>query len=216
METYTAGGRDTDRPAQSSGEGGHWGRRPTLTALTRRGFLTRALCSLALGTVSVPALRAAAEAAEDAGSGGENAGLSPSQWEMMARVHEHLLPSEPDSPGAREIHATGYLRLVLSEQRVQPADRELIHAGVVELHDLCVDLYGCCFAALDTDRREAALRKLESSERGSRWLGEILEFLMEALVGDPSHGGNPDGIAWQWLGITPGFPRPPLGQREPR
>jgi gluconate 2-dehydrogenase gamma chain len=179
--------------------------------MTRRGFLVRALRAVIAGTASLPALRAAAAAlATSAAPGGGD--LDAPEWAVVAAVLDHLLPSEAGAPGARDVHALGYLRLVVDDPKLGPAERALVRAGVVELEAICGEGHGAGFAALDEAQREAALRRLEQSPTGGEWLAEMVDFLMEALLGDPSHGGNPAGIGWQWLGVTPGFPRPP----EPR
>jgi gluconate 2-dehydrogenase gamma chain len=130
---------------------------------------------------------------------------------VVAAVQEQLLPSEPGIPGAREVNAVGYLRLLMGDPGFDASDREFVTGGVVELEQMCRRRYSKSFLALDGAERESALRQFEQSHRGHGWLAEMLEFLMEALLGDPSHGGNPAGIGWRWLGIQPGFPRPPVG-----
>jgi gluconate 2-dehydrogenase gamma chain len=182
-------------------------------ALNRRGFLAQVLRTLAAGATSGPALRAAAAALEPGALARPGAGLSAGQWRLLAAVQAHLLPSEPGAPGAHEVNAAGYLRLVLADPGLDPEDRELVCTGVIELEGLCRDLHEREFTALAEREREAVLREFEKSPTGERWLGEILDFLLESLLGDPSYGGNPNGIGWKWLGITPGFPRPPVGGR---
>ncbi len=120
-----------------------------------------------------------------------------------------MLPSEPGSPGAREVNAIGYLRLVLNHPSVEAHDRDLLLEGVVGLDSLSQGRFAKRFTALADPEREVILRDFEKSAIGAHWLGEMLDFLLEALLGDPIYGGNPNGIAWAWLGITPGFPRPP-------
>ena len=172
---------------------------------SRRGFLAHALRLLLAGPVSVSALRAAAALPE---SDNPEAGLTSTQWKLVAAVQEHLLPSEPGIPGAREVNATGFLRMVMADPHFDSSDREFMERGVVELEEVCRARYSKSFLGLGSKEREAALRRLEQNHSGRGWLAEILEFMMEALLGDPSHGGNPAGIGWKWLGIQPGFPRP--------
>jgi gluconate 2-dehydrogenase gamma chain len=174
----------------------------------RRGFLAHALRVLLAGSVSASAMRAAAAALPE--SDAPEAGLTSRQWKLVAAVQEHLLPSELGIPGARDVNAAGFLRLVMADSRFDPADHEFMVGGVVELEQVCGALYSKSFLELDTKQREVALRRLEQSRSGRGWLAELLEFLMEALLGDPSHGGNPAGIGWTWLGVQPGFPRPPV------
>jgi gluconate 2-dehydrogenase gamma chain len=180
--------------------------------LNRRGFLAQILRTLAAGAASGPALRTAAAALESGARADPRTRLSAGQWQLLAAVQAHLLPSEPGIPGAREVNAAGYLRLVLADPGLGDDDRELMRAGVAELERLCRDLHQQEFTSLTERKREAVLRVLEKSPTGERWLGEMLDFLLEALLGDPSYAGNPGSIGWKWLGITPGFPLPPASR----
>ncbi len=178
--------------------------------LDRRRFLTQLLSTVAAGATSRSALCAAAAALESCAHTGASAGLSAGQWQMLAAVQAHLLPSEPGIPGAREVNATGYLRLLMTDPRTGEEQRVWLRDGLVELAELSSERFASEFISLTKNEREVALRALERSPSGERWLAALLDFLLEALLGDPSHGGNPDGIGWRWLGITPGFPRPPI------
>lgn len=141
------------------------------------------------------------------------AGFAEQAWQTMLMVQAHLLPTEPGAPGAREIHAEVFLRGALADPRLAPAERAFLVEGVESLDKLAHDMTGKRFIELSHDRREAVLRGLEETPQGRRWLGEMLGYLMEALLGDPVYGGNPDGIGWSWLAHTPGFPRPPANKR---
>jgi gluconate 2-dehydrogenase gamma chain len=65
------------------------------------------------------------------------------------------------------------------------------------------------FVALSERERERVLRDFEDTHEGDLWLTLVLGYTLEAYVGDPSYGGNPDEVVWRWLGHRPGFPRPP-------
>ncbi len=177
--------------------------------MNRRRFLAHSLRMLLVGPVAVSTLRSVAAAA--ACSEDPVAGLSSAQWKSVTAVQEHLLPSESGVPGAREVNAGGFLRLVMADPRFDAVDRAFIEDGVVELEDLCRKDHAKSFVELTGPQKDAALRRLEQSHSGHEWLAEMLEFLLEAVLGDPSHGGNPGGVGWKWLGIQPGFPRPPVG-----
>ncbi len=176
--------------------------------ITRRGFLATGLRLLLAGSVSTAALRAAATDLARFESPTEESPGMP--WRVVEAVQEHLLPSEPGIPGARDVNATGFLRLLMTNPLLETSDRNFIEQGATEFVALCHAQFGQGFLDLKVDQRQQALRRFEQSHTGHVWLAEMLEFLMEALLGDPSHGGNPEGTGWKWLGITPGFPRPPL------
>lgn len=134
-------------------------------------------------------------------------------WPIIAAVQDILLPSEPDAPGAREIHALAYLRGVLAEPRRNRDEGRLILKGASWLDDLSRQRQGKGFLELAGEPREALLQQISASEQGEHWLATLLFYLCEALLTDPVYGGNPDGIGWIWLGHTPGFPRPITDKR---
>lgn len=138
------------------------------------------------------------------------------RWALLEAVQQHLLPSEPDSPGAREIQALAYLRFVVDDTKVDAEERGFILAGTAWLEDLSRQRMSASFLDLDEAGREALLRQVAASPQGENWLSTLLVYLMEALLTDPAYGGNPDGIGWRWLEHTPGYPRPSAATIYPR
>lgn len=129
-------------------------------------------------------------------------------WPPLAAVQDHLFPSEPGSPGAREIKALSYLQNVLGDARGDRDEQRFILKGVDWLEALSRQRHEASFVDLDPIRREQVLREVANSEKGDNWLATLMFYLCEALLADPVYGGNPDGIGWAWLGHQPGFPRP--------
>lgn len=130
------------------------------------------------------------------------------QVSSFRALFEHLLPSEQEAPGAHEINAIGYLQWVLKDPKVNNAYRLFLLAGIQNLDEVSFKQTRKHFIELSHDAREKVLRALETTTEGYRWLKEILEFLMEALLGDPIYGGNTGEAGWKWLQHVPGFPRP--------
>ena len=59
--------------------------------------------------------------------------------------------------------------------------------------------------------RQGYLPQNISADAGDIVIGNALSRgnpAVEAVLGDPVHGGNPDGVGWAWAGIEPGDPRP--------
>ncbi len=187
--------------------------------MKRRRFLARGLQGLVLGASSLSALEAVARDLQMK-SASELAGISAEQWRALTAVLNHLLPSEPATkdqpfrPGARDMQATGYLKLVLRDPKLDPEDIQVLQEGIAALEARCLQAYQQPFPELSSSEKETLLRNFEKTQQGERWLGEMLDFLLEALLGDPSRGGNPDGLGWKWLGITPGFPLPPRASQD--
>lgn len=179
-------------------------------AVNRRTFLVR-VGSLAAAPALSPLLTGCVSGLREAR--GTASGLSAEWWQTLEAVQAHLLPSEPDAPGSVEIDAAGYLRFVLSEATLEPAEREFLVQGIAKLEQLTRAKTGRRFSELSEDEREAVLRDFEATAEGRRWLVEMLGYLLEALLGDPVYGGNPEGVGWRWLGHRPGFPRPPARKR---
>lgn len=137
------------------------------------------------------------------------AGLTLAQWDVIALIQEHLLPSESRSPGAKEINALSYFQSVLTDPRHDPADNRFLLRGLNVIEAEAQKKWQRHFSTLDPRQRELNLRDYEKTRYGSSWLNMLLDYLMEALLTDPVYGGNPKGIGWKWLHHTPGFPRPP-------
>jgi len=137
--------------------------------------------------------------------------LDRDQWATLAAVQDHLLPAEPDNPsapGAREVSATAYLDRAMAVEGFDPEIRALIIDGLGWLDDLAGRRHGEVFVRLDPGTREGLLQAVAATETGERWLATLIAYTLEALLGDPLYGGNPEGIGWRWLGHEPGLPRP--------
>ncbi len=134
-------------------------------------------------------------------------------WPVLAAAQDHLFPSEPGAPGAREIRALAYLQGVLADPRGEREEQRFILKGVDWLEDLSRQRHRASFVALDSVRREQVLREVANAKPGENWLSTLLLYICEALLTDPVYGGNPDGIGWAWLGHQPGFPRPTPDKR---
>ena len=133
----------------------------------------------------------------------------PEPWRTLDAVMEHMLPAEPDSPGARDIQAVEYLQNMLQAPDVPEDDRRFILNGVGWLNDLAKKEQAADFVGLNAQQREEILRRIEQSRAGERWLSAVLTWLLEALLSDPVYGGNPKGMGWKWLQHPPGYPTPP-------
>lgn len=138
--------------------------------------------------------------------------LTGDEWLMLDAVQNHLLPSTPDSPGAREANATGYLDAALATALVPAEHKHQVKDGATALAKLSNESYSSPLHALNEQQREELLRKFEQSETGEDWLTLVMRYTLEAYLGDPAYGGNPGGVVWKWLGHLPGFPQPTTEQ----
>ncbi|MEW5847794.1 MAG: gluconate 2-dehydrogenase subunit 3 family protein [Myxococcota bacterium] len=182
------------------------------TRLSRRELLLHAASAaggISLGAAWLAACSAPSRARRDEAVNARSARvLDAEEWRFFSAVQAQLLPSGPGSPGAREINATGYLDAALSDAAVDLGDVERLRAGVATLQERARTTHGKAFADVDAAQQEALLKAWQRDEAGEEWLGLLLVFTLEALLGDPVYGGNPDGVGWHWLEHHPGMPRP--------
>lgn len=129
-------------------------------------------------------------------------------WWTLYEVQEHLFPQMEDSPGAKDIQATLYLKRELADPRVTRKEADFIIKGVEWLNDMSMKIQSARFVDLDYEKREAVLHQIEKSNEGQRWISLVIYYVIEALLTDPVYGGNPDGSGWKWLSHHVGLPRP--------
>ena len=129
-------------------------------------------------------------------------------WLTLAEVQEHLFPADDNSPGAKDISALRFLSNMLDAPDTESEEKEFIFKGVGWLNDLSKTAHKTSFINLETKEKESVLRKIETSNAGSRWLSLMMSYLIEALLSDPVYGGNKDRKGWQWLEHKPGFLTP--------
>ena len=134
--------------------------------------------------------------------------LDAQQWNCLAAVQEHLLPSEPHAPGSLDIRATAYLDRTLADPGFDPDIRTFLLQGILWLEDIAQKRAGLPFHQMVPADRETLLHNIARSPTGERWLSLLLDYTLEALLADPLYGGNPGGIGWRWLEHDPGRPRP--------
>lgn len=173
----------------------------SLLQLNRRQFV-QLISSSALFT---PGLASAAQIAQAVRDPAYQNLADP--WLTIAEVQQHLLPADAQSPGAEQIGALNFLHTMLQVNN-DPQESEFIQQGVDWLNQLANKQHQADFRQLEPAQREALLRRIETSDAGSRWLSILMTYLIEALLSDPVYGGNKNRRGWQWLEHIPGFPTP--------
>ncbi len=185
---------------------GGWGYR-----LSRREFLVR----IAAAGLVAGALARCGAARQDGWRMAEldemGARLTTAEWETIAAAQDRLLPSAPDSPGARDVNAIGYLDgamlfLIGSEAR------DLVRRGSVRLNELAEGRGVTRFSALAEATQAELLHELHDETDGD-WTAVVLRHTLEALLGDPVYGVNTGQVGWTWLGIVGRYPRPPRAEQ---
>ena len=134
--------------------------------------------------------------------------LTRAEWKTLDAALDVMLPSGSDSPGSRDVHGIGYLDAALADPDTDPADVRLVKSGAAWLDEAARLGGAIAFADASPAARDVALRIVSARDQGPAWVLLVLTFGLEALLGDPIHGGNPGEVGWLWLGHRPGEPRP--------
>ncbi len=123
--------------------------------------------------------------------------FSQTQWSTIAAVQDHLLPSERDAPGARDLNATAFLDRTLADPKFDPDVKGFILQGIGWLEEISQETHALTFHRVKPARREDLLRQIAGSGAGERWLSTLISYSVEAMLAGPLYGGNPDGIGWK-------------------
>lgn len=134
-------------------------------------------------------------------------------WLTLDAVLNHLLPSSPTGPSAKDIQATQYLYNVVYQQPTEQEEIDFIYKGVGWLNGYTQSQVKMNFSALSDEKKETMLRVISRSTAGDNWLNNLINYIYEAMLSPPAYGGNPNGIGWQWLDHQAGFPLPKAGDR---
>jgi gluconate 2-dehydrogenase gamma chain len=195
--------------------------------ITRRDLLTEGAGAAGLATIALFWLEGFGDPARrrrvaPTPPGAPRRTLTEAEWRTLEAAQDRLLPTAPDSPGARSVNAIGYLDALLADPSIYPESVALVRDGAARLDARARQAGAPEFAALPAERQDAALRVFEThcaadgTWPGHAWLKKMLSYTLEAFFGDPVHGGNVGEVAWRWIGHRPGFPRPSRPGWRPR
>ena len=145
--------------------------------------------------------------------GAKGRALTPEERETLAAAQDRLLPSAPGSPGARDVNAIGYLSVMVVEV-MSPDEHVTTVSGAARLEELAREQGDTGFAHLSEEVRDEIVGVLHEETDGE-WTSVVLRSTLEAFLGDPVYGVNTNEAGWDWLGVVPGHPRPPVAE-EPR
>jgi hypothetical protein len=134
--------------------------------------------------------------------------LSPAQLAGLAAILQQILPKAGDCPGAADVGALAYLQGALADPRTSPDDITAVVDGLAELERLSAQRHRLAVQAVTPAQLQALLRERETDDRGAEWLGVMIVFALEALLGDPAYGGNAGESGWHWLDLRAPEPRP--------
>jgi len=134
--------------------------------------------------------------------------ITADQSLTLASVHEHLFPSDNDSPGAKDINSVGWIKKILRDPQISIHRKQLLVRGILWTEETAQELFKKDFNTLTFDEKEAVLQNLKEFKNSERWLSVNLTYILEALLADPIYEVNTNQTGWNWLKHQTGFPRP--------
>lgn len=113
-------------------------------------------------------------------------------------------------PKAKElgINTSSYLHIVFHHSRISKADKQYLKNGVKWINEESVKLYKTTYTKLLFSKREEVLKSIAKTQWGESYLADVMNYLFEAMLGDPIYGGNNKEAGWKWLEFEGGQPRP--------
>ena len=134
--------------------------------------------------------------------------LPADERDTLSAVTELLIPSD-DGPGAREANVIEYICRALRSDFHEPI-RGMFMDGARSIERLARSEWGLPFVEMDFEDQDRLLEHIQTGgldDRG-RFFHKLLELSLEGFLGDPRHGGNRGEVGWNYIGYTPGTPRP--------
>jgi gluconate 2-dehydrogenase gamma chain len=135
--------------------------------------------------------------------------LTHAEYLTVGAACERILPRDED-PGALDLDVPVYIdRMLALDDYRHWADS--FRAGLVALE---VESQGRCGKPFHLAGAVEQDDILEAWQDGTPAQSEFVRMLvhltLEGAFGDPSHGGNKNGLGWRLIGFQPGEPMPSL------
>ena len=96
--------------------------------------------------------------------------LTKNEWEILIAVQDILLPSEEGSPGAREFNAAFWVQWVISDEALDPAERDFLKNGLMRVDGEARERWNLPFLKMKQENQEKLLRHVETHGWGESWL----------------------------------------------
>jgi len=113
-------------------------------------------------------------------------------------------------PKAKElgINTSSYLSIIFHHSRISQEDKRYLKNGVKWLNEEAVKLHQTTYVKLLASQRKEVLKSISKTKWGESYMADVMNYLFEAMLGDPIYGGNNKEAGWKWLEFEGGQPRP--------
>lgn len=132
--------------------------------------------------------------------------------QVLLHAAYHLFPQSKLGPGAIDLKISGYLSMVLKDERILEEDRHYLLQGAVWLEQRAVETFNKSFLNLAYVEKEKLFQEITEYRWGVSFVRNTLTYVFEALLCSPVYGSNPNEVGWKWLDHNPGFPQPSMNE----
>lgn len=114
------------------------------------------------------------------------------QLQLIKAVLNHLFPNTSEFQGAENFGAMDFFLYVTKHPTFDSSDFNFIIEGADKLNNFNND-----FINLNAQEKEKTLREFEKTTFGQNWLSLLLNYGLEAMLGDPIYKGNKNLSGWK-------------------
>jgi len=106
------------------------------------------------------------------------------------------------------ITTASYMYIVFKHPRISDEDKTFLKNGVKWLNEEAIKMYKKSYTKLSSPQRQKVLAHVTQMEWGDSFVYDVMNYMFEAMLGDPVYGGNNHEAGWKWLNFEGGKPRP--------
>ena len=106
------------------------------------------------------------------------------------------------------INTTSYMHIVFNHSRISDENKKFLKNGVKWLNEEAMKIHKQEYTKLSSLQRQNLLKKVTQTEWGESFVYDVMNYMFEAMLGDPVYEGNNHEMGWKWLNFQGGNPRP--------
>ncbi|WP_207561677.1 gluconate 2-dehydrogenase subunit 3 family protein [Sulfurimonas aquatica] len=119
-------------------------------------------------------------------------------------VHKDLFPKAKEL----NIDTADYMKIVFNHSRITQEDKDFLKNGVKWLNEEALLLFKTTYIKLSDLNRQKVLQSIAKTDWGESWIRYMMQYILEATLGDPIYRGDKNEAAWKWLAYEGGKPSP--------
>ncbi|MDP3232513.1 MAG: gluconate 2-dehydrogenase subunit 3 family protein [Myxococcales bacterium] len=122
---------------------------------------------------------------------------------IVAAAAERVLPKDDDA-GALDANVPEYIDRILQTRQLESMKNNFV-PGIAALDRRTQRMFKVGFAGATPEQQDEVLTIFKNSPETSgeaRWYEMLVVLTLEGFLGDPSYGGNRDGVGWKAIGFT--------------